>query len=173
MSLAKFDDTALTRSRTDVIKLVEADVYISKGNLTGETLPSSLALFSTFLDNFENIGVNAKDSPVYNDEDIIEELDYESEVVGVKAMGDIVVKKVNQALLDWISADLRNEEVTLFLVPKDYVAGDQCLFIEGVKLSKKLEGKGNSETSSQVTFSYLRRCDLVTDVYQVFEVPAA
>ena len=38
--LTKFDNTELTRNRLKDLKLVEANVMISKGNLTGETLPT-------------------------------------------------------------------------------------------------------------------------------------
>ena len=72
--------------------------------------------------------------------------------------------------MEWISDELRNEEVTVLLVPRDYAIGEQCLIIEGIKLSKKLEGKANSEGSSQVTLSYMRRADKTTDVYQLLEV---
>ena len=170
MSLTKFDNTELTRNRLKTLNLVEANVLISKGNLSGETLPGSITDFETFLEKFENVGINGKDSPVFNDEDIIEEFDYENEVVGVKALGDIIVKKISQGYLEWISDELRNEEVTVLLVPRDYTIGDQCLFIEGIKLSKKLEGKANSEGSSQVTLSYMRRADKTTDVYQLLEI---
>lgn len=130
MALTKFDNTELTRNRLKDLKLVEANVMISKGNLSSETLPVDLAAFVTFMEKFENFGINTKDSPAYNDEDIIEEVDYENNIVGIKALGDIIVKKITQLFMAWVSDDLRNEEVTLLIVPKDYVSGDQCLFIE-------------------------------------------
>ena len=61
--LTKFDNTEITRNRLKDLKLVEANVVISKGNLTGETLPTDFAAFATFLEKFENMGINAKDSP--------------------------------------------------------------------------------------------------------------
>ena len=93
--------------------------------------------------------------------------------MGTKALGDIIIKKITQLYMTWVSDELRNQEVTVLIVPKDYAAGDQCLFIEGIKLSSKGEGKGNSETSPQRTFSYARRADKWIDVYKIFEVPAA
>ena len=171
MSLIKFDNTVLDRERKSELRLTEANVLISRGDLTGETLPTTYAEFETFLEKFENIGVNGKDSPDYKDEDMVEDVDYETIVTGVKAQGDITVKKISQAFLEWISDELRNEKVTVFLVPKDPVPHDMCLFIEGVKLTKKLEGKANSDNSPQVVFSYMRRADKITDVYKIFEVP--
>ncbi len=171
MSLVKFDNEELIRSRVKALNLVEADVMISKGNLSGEEY-STLLEFEAMLEKFENIGINSKDSPVFNDEDIIEEVDYETEVVGIKALGDIITKRMTQGLMTWISDDLRNAEVTLLIIPKDHVANDRCLFIQGVKLSKKSEGKGNSEATPQITFSYARRADKWTDVYEIYAIPA-
>ena len=172
MSLTKFDSMALTRDRIDELNLTEANVLVSKGDLTDETLPTTYDGFKTFLEEkFENIGVNGKDSPDYKDEDMVEDVDYETIVTGVKAQGDITVKKISQAFLVWLSDELQNETVTLFIVPKNPVTNDICLFIEGVKLTKKLEGKANSDNSPQVVFSYMRRADKITDVYKIYTIP--
>ncbi len=171
MSLTKFDNTSLVRDR-DTLELFEADVYIAKGNLDSETLPDDSTI-TTFLSEMEKIGVNAKESPVFNDEDIIEENDYENEPIGAKAAGDIVVKKINSDFLDWISDELRNTEVTVLIIPKNCSVGDLMLFINSVKLTKKIEGKANAEETSKITFSYSRRVKKITQVYKIHKLESS
>lgn len=172
MSLTKFDDAnALLRARLKLLKLIEADVYIAKGNLDGETLPTMLTL-ATFIANMECLGVNAKDSPAFENEDVVEEVDYEEEVIGVTATGVITVKRINQAINEWISDDLRNEEVTVLIIPKGTVATDVCMFIAGIKLKTKSSGKANAEDSPIIEFSYKRKVDKLTDIYTIHEIEA-
>ena len=169
--IQSFNNSVLDRFRTVFYKFAEADVYIARGDLNGETLPRCFGEFEAFFQEFQNIGVNGKNSPEFNDEDIVEEIDYETEVVGIKAQGNIIVKRISEEFLIWLSDELQNQRVTLFIVPKNPVTNDICLFIEGVKLTKKLEGKANSDNSPQVVFSYMRRADKITDVYKIYTIP--
>ena len=170
--IQSFNNPVLDRFRTVFYQFAEADVYIARGDLNGETLPSSFGEFEAFFQEFQNIGVNGKNSPEFNDEDIVEEIDYETEVVGIKAQGNIIVKRINEDFLIWLSDELRNQRVTILIIPRNFAPGDRCLFIQGVKLTKKLDGKANSDNSPQVVFSYMRRADKITDVYKIFIIPS-
>ena len=167
--LTKIDDTSLTRSRIE-IDLVEANVLISKGNLIGETQPLTAAAYATLMAKFENIGVNAKDSPAWGDEDVTEENDYQTDAVSLKAAGTITVKRISKAFYDVLDA-IRNQDVTIAIEPKNQVGS--TVFINGVKLTRKLEGKANSETASQVVLSYSQRCKKYSDVYTIWTIPIA
>ena len=170
MPLEKFNLSAvLTRTREGV-NLVEADVLISKGEAAAGALTfANLAAFTTYLADFESIGVNAKDSPKFGDEDLVEEMDYESETTGVKCSGEITVKRVNAGLISFLDTNLRNEVVTLMIVPKDRTG--QGLVISGVKLTSKTDGKANSDTTSTVVLSYNKRVEERVNVYKYFTIP--
>ncbi len=169
MALVKIDDVSLTRSRIE-LDLTEANVLISKGDLTGETEPADLTAYNALMAKFENIGVNAKDSPAWGDEDIVEENDYENDSVGLKAAGAITVKKLSKGFLAVLDG-IRNQKVVVAIEPKDKAGS--TLFIDGVKLTRKTEGKANSETSSQAVLSFLQRCKNYSDVYKIWDIPAA
>ncbi len=169
MTLTKIDDVSLTRSRSE-LDLTEANVLISKGDLTGETEPADLTAYNTLMAKFENFGINAKDSPVWGDEDIVEEHDYESDSVGLKAAGSLTVKRLTKGFLAVLDG-IRNERVVIAIEPKDKVGS--TLFIDGVKLTRKVEGKANSESSSLVVVNYMQRCKNYSDVSKIWDIPTS
>ena len=170
--LNKYNNDSLARERKDVINLLEADVYISKGNLDGYTLPSTLSEFETMLEeDFDCIGVNAKDSPDYKSEPIAEEVDYEKIELATKVTGNIKLKLINSELLNFLDVTLTNEESTILIVPKNYQAKDVTLIINGVKLVKTYEGKSNSEGMDTVTLSFLKKAKRIGDVLVLYKIP--
>jgi hypothetical protein len=178
MSLTAFSDTSLVREKTNRLLLNTCDVLISKGDLTDETLPT-VATWPTFIAKFENIGVNAVDSPTWNFESVTEDFDYEQDVAQFDITGEVMVKKVNGDFLSWLSDDLLNQTVTVLIAPKSActdespAVGDTMLFIEGVKLLPKGEGKSNSGDTSTFTFAFSVKRKKPTDVYTVHTLAAS
>jgi len=177
MPLTKFDDTSLIREKLNRLLLNSCDVMIAKGDLKDETLPT-VATWDTFIAKLENVGVNAADSPTWNFEGITEDFDYEQDVSQFEISGEVMVKKVNSEFLIWLSDELLNETVTVLIAPKtactdgNPVVGDTMLFIEGVKLIPKGEGKSNSGDTTTFTFSYSVKRKKPTDVYTVHTLVA-
>ncbi len=170
MALTKFNNlTTLTRTRTG-INLIEADVLIAKGEESANPFTlASLSALTAYLANMETLGINAKDSPQTKTEDITEEYDYETESTGVKHSGDIMLKKVNADLIDFIDTDLKNVVVSVMIIPKDRTGIG--LLISGIKLTVKTDGKANTDTSSTVTLSYSRRAETIGEVLKYFNIP--
>jgi len=170
MTFTKFNlSTVLTRTR-EGINLGDADVLITKGEAAAGALTfANQAALSSYLSYFESIGINAKDSPVFKDEDITEDTDDGVEVVGVKCAGEIAVKAINAGLISFLDTNLRNEVVTLMIVPKDRTG--QGLVISGVKLTAKTDGKANSGNTSQVLLEYSEKTEDRINVYKYFTIP--
>jgi hypothetical protein len=173
MGLTAFTDTDSILSRDRLgLDLFEAHVMIALGNLTDETAPTDTAGWAALKANFSHIGKNAKDSPTFNDEPVLEDIDLHSELIGHNAMGDIILKeKLTQEFHDLYEAEIMNNEVTILIIPPDEVG--KAMLINGVKISLKTEGKGNSDSRGAQTFSYKKRCKKLTSVYSIWDIPTA
>ena len=172
MGLTAYTSSSLSRDRKDTVKLLEADVYIAKGNLDGYTFPSDLAGFASSLsDPFKNIGINTKDSPDYKTEAIVEEVDYENIQQGVKVTGNVKLKLINADLVTFLSKEIRNVESTILIVPKNYSGGDVIVYINGVKLTTAIEGKTNSAETPVATLSFMKKAKYESDVIKIDKIP--
>lgn len=173
MALTKFNlSGVLTRERAG-LDLTACEVYIAKGTPDTFTF-ADLSAIDTLVASMENIGINEKGSPSWKSEDIIREVDYEDIKKGVKGEGTIVLSEVDDGLLDWIDGDLKNQIVTIVIIPKDYVSGDKFKIIYGVKLTAAVEGKANDDAAeNKATLTYKVRAKKRADFERIIEVPEA
>jgi len=164
--------SVLTRAR-EGINLTACNVYIAKGIQTVFTFANKAAV-TTLLTGMEIIGINEKGSPSWKTEDIVKEVDYEDIKKGVKGEGTIVLSGVDQGLVDFLDTSLRNETITLVIIPKDWDGGDKFKIITGVRLSGIIEGKANDESGDdKLTLKYKVRAKKRTDFERIIVIPAS
>jgi hypothetical protein len=173
MALEKFNLTdVLTRTR-DSLDLTACDVLIAKGKPDSFEF-AAIADIETLLASMENIGINAKASPTWKIEDIVKEVDYESIPKGVKGEGSITVVNNNQGFSDFIDEQLKNEVVSLAIVPKGYAANDKIVLFSGIKLTSVSEGKTNEdEAGYSAVLKFVVRARRRSSFERIITIPAA